>query len=161
MEPIASRLELPSDYGEPSKEKPLLPWSYVTDRMSRAMHYWLSTVGPDGAPHTRPIAGLWLDEALYFGGSPRSRWNRNLRTEPRAEIHLSEEGDQAVILHGRVEVVRPDRDLAVRLTEASNAKYRFGQKPEDYERIDVFAFRPAVAYAWKALDSDRTRWRFP
>ena len=34
--------------------------------MATATHYWLSTVGGDGSHHVRPIAGLWLDEGLYF-----------------------------------------------------------------------------------------------
>jgi general stress protein 26 len=125
--------------------------------MTDARHYWLSTVGPDGSPHARPIAGIWLDELLYFGGSPRSRWFKNLAENPRACLNLSEEGDRAVILHGTVTSLRPDPALASRLAEASNAKYHFGQSAPDYEKIDVWVFRPRVAFAWRALDKDRTR----
>jgi hypothetical protein len=47
--------------------------------------------------------------------------------------------------------------LLSRFAEASNAKYRFGQSAKDYEGIDVWAFRPKVAFAWKTLNEDRTR----
>ena len=45
-----------------------------------------------------------------------------------------------MILHGRVDTVRPDRALAVRLVEASNQKYDYGQKPEDYEGEPILVF---------------------
>jgi general stress protein 26 len=157
MPPRASRLRLPKEYGEPKGGADLVPWSYVDERMVTAMHYWLSTVGGDGAPHVRPIAGLWLDESLYFGGISNSRWFRNLVGNRRACFNLSEASDRAVILHGSVEALRPDPALARLLAEASNAKYHFGQSPGNYETIDIWKFRPRVAYAWRALDQDRTR----
>jgi len=157
MPPRASRLQLSPEYGEPASPNALVPWSYVEDRIASAGHYWLSTVGPGSSPHVRPIAGLWLDDLLYFGGAPRTRWFRNLAENPEACLHLSEGGDRAVILHGAVTRVRPDPALAVRLAEVSNAKYRFGQSAKDYEGTDVWAFRPKVAFAWKTLNEDRTR----
>jgi nitroimidazol reductase NimA-like FMN-containing flavoprotein (pyridoxamine 5'-phosphate oxidase superfamily) len=160
MEPVASRPRVPEEYGVPSDADGLLPWSYVRERMETAEHYWLSTVGTDNGPHTRPVAGMWLDDRLYFGGSEDSRWRRNLRDNPRACVNLSEEGDQAVILHGTVEPLRADRDLATRLAEASNAKYNYGQKPADYEGAEILAFLPETAFAWNVLYEDSTRWRF-
>jgi hypothetical protein len=42
-------------------------------------------------------------------------------------------------------MVRPDRDLAVRLTDASNAKYHMGQVASDYEGVEVGELnRPGV-----------------
>jgi len=157
MHPRASRLRLSSEYGEPSDSAGLVPWSYVDDRMATATHYWLSTVVGDGSPHVRPIAGIWLDDRLYFGGSSRSRWFRNLADDPRACLNLSEDSDRAVILHGAVAALSPDAVLASRLAEASNAKYHFGQKASDYEKVDIWVFRPRVAFAWRSLDKDRTR----
>jgi hypothetical protein len=79
---------------------------------------------------------------------------------PHACINLSEEGDQAVILHGTVHSLRPDRPLAICLADASNTKYAYGQKPDDYEGEEIFVFRSSVVYAWKLLTKDRTRWHF-
>jgi hypothetical protein len=137
----------------------MLPWSHVDERMSASMHYWISTTGPSGAPHARPIDGMWLDGTLYFGGDPESRWKRNLDADPRACVTL-ENAEQAVILHGRVRTMRPDADLAVRLADASNAKYNMGQTAKDYIGEEVLAFSPRSAFAWKLLYKDATRWRW-
>ena len=77
MEPKASRPRFPVEYGVPGEDGDLLDWAYVAGRMASAQHYWLSTVSQAGSPHTRPIAGMWLDCKLYFGGSPDTRWCRN------------------------------------------------------------------------------------
>lgn len=161
MEPVASRPRFPEEYGVPADTERLLPWSYVDDRLAEAKHYWLSTVTPSGAPHTRPIDGFWLDGRLYFGGGSEAGWRRNLEQNFRACVNL-EDGEKAVILHGTVTVMRTDRALAERLFEMSRAKYdeSHGQSVDDYEGQDVLVFEPDVAYAWKVFFEDATRWRF-
>ena len=158
MEPTAYRARLPKGFGDSASSEGLLDWSYVEERMASAMHYWLSTVNADGEPHTRPVAGMWLDTRLYFGGSPESRWLRNLAISPKACINLSEEGDQAVILHGAVSFERSDHELATRLVVASNAKYSYGQRVEEYEGEVILVFRPKTVFAWQDL-KDATRWK--
>ena len=81
MEPVADRPRIPEDYGIPTDTEGLLPWSYVAGRLADAKHYWLSTVTPSGAPHTRPVDGFWLDGRLYFGGGAEVA----LATQPGAE----------------------------------------------------------------------------
>ena len=161
MEPVATRPRLPEEYGVPTDTETLLPWSYVDGRLAEAKHYWLSTVTPGGAPHTRPIDGFWLDGRLYFGGGAEVGWRRNLERNPRACVNL-EDGEQAVILHGTVSVERSDRALAERLFEMSRAKYdeSHGQSADDYEGQDVLVFEPSVAFGWKVFFEDATRWRF-
>lgn len=154
-----SRPNIPSGYGVPEHADNLLPWSHVTARMTESMHYWLSTTGPGGAPSSRPIDGMWLDDRLYFGGDPESRWRRNLDEDPRACLTL-ENAEQAVILHGEVTVIRPEEGLARRLVAASNAKYDMGQTIEDYVGAELLVFAPRTAFAWKLLYEDATRWRW-
>jgi hypothetical protein len=146
-------------YGLPEQGAKLLPWSHVVERMTASMHYWISTTSPAGAPHSRPVDGMWLDDRLYFGGDPQSSWCRNLASDPRACVTL-ENAEQAVILHGTVGTVRAGRDLAVRLAEASNAKYDMAQTAEEYERDEILVFTPHTAYAWTLLYEDATRWRW-
>ncbi len=161
MEPVASRPQFPEEYGVPADTERLLPWPYADDRLAEAKHYWLSTVTPGGAPHTRPIDGFWLDGRLYFGGGSDAGWRRNLEHNPRVCVNL-EDGEKAVILHGTVTVMRTDRALAERLFEMSRAKYdeSHGQSLDDYENQDVLVFEPDVAYAWRVFFEDATRWRF-
>jgi Pyridoxamine 5'-phosphate oxidase len=158
--PTVSRPQIPTEYGVPKHNKGLLPWSHVIDRMSQAMHYWICTVGPDRRPHVTPVDGLWLDDHLYFGGSPKTRRNRNLATNPAASVHLDGSTD-VVILHGDTYLDKPDPALAVRLSQASTEKYGYAPRPEEYEVSGVQVFHPRVVFAWKEFPKDVTRWEFP
>jgi nitroimidazol reductase NimA-like FMN-containing flavoprotein (pyridoxamine 5'-phosphate oxidase superfamily) len=158
--PTASRLRLPREYGVSTAAKGLLPWSHVADRMAKAMHYWISTTGPDGHPHATPVDGLWIDDRLYFGGSPQTRRQRNLAANPSVCVHLESASD-VVILHGEARAERPDAALAKRLARDSTQKYGYGQTPEQYQQTDVHVFRPRTAFAWTNLPKDATRFSLP
>jgi nitroimidazol reductase NimA-like FMN-containing flavoprotein (pyridoxamine 5'-phosphate oxidase superfamily) len=159
VSPKASRPRLPRDYGVTASTKGLLPWSHVSTRMARAQHYWIATADPSGRPHATPVDGLWLDDRLYFGGSPQTRRQRNLATNPAVCVHL-ESGSDVVILQGEARPERPDRTLATRLAEESTRKYGYAPAPEEYEKTDVHVFRPRVVFAWTNLPKDATRWTF-
>ena len=156
--PVASRPSLPKEYGFATSPKGLLPWSHVVDRMTQARHYWVATVDPEGRPHATPVDGLWIDDRLYFGGSPQTRRNRNLRGNAATCVHLENAMD-VVILHGETETVHPDRSTAESLAEAINEKYGFGMPAESYEKSGVQVFRPKTVFAWKDFAKDATRWR--
>jgi nitroimidazol reductase NimA-like FMN-containing flavoprotein (pyridoxamine 5'-phosphate oxidase superfamily) len=147
-------------YGIPRDRKGLLSWSHVTERMAEAKHYWVSTVSPDGRPHSTPVDGLWVDDRLYFGGYPQTRRHRNMAANPAVCIHLGNALD-VVILHGDAHVLlAPDRDLAARLVEASTKKYGYGPDPEDLGSGSTYVFRPRMVLAWKQFPKDATRWHF-
>jgi hypothetical protein len=157
---IPSRPKLPSTYGIPKNSKNLLPWSYIRERMTKAMHYWICTVTPDQRPHATPVDGLWLDDRLYFGGSPETRWRRNLEANPAIDVHL-ESAIDLVILRGDARyLTSPSSALATTLSKASAAKYGYAPKPEEYEARGAFVFRPRVVLAWKQFPKDVTRWQF-
>jgi nitroimidazol reductase NimA-like FMN-containing flavoprotein (pyridoxamine 5'-phosphate oxidase superfamily) len=101
-EPVASRPHVPG-YGISQSLDGLLSWSEVEKSLEAARSYWLVTTSVDGSPHSRPVDGIWLDGVLYFGGGG-TRWSRNLRENPRAEVHL-ESTQRVVILEGEVERV--------------------------------------------------------
>jgi nitroimidazol reductase NimA-like FMN-containing flavoprotein (pyridoxamine 5'-phosphate oxidase superfamily) len=149
------------DYGIPSGAKGLLPWAHATERLAAAHHYWISTVGPGGRPHVTPVDGVWLDDRLYFGGSPSTRRTRNLADNPAVAIHVGD-GSDVVIVHGQAEPLgAAAHDLAVRLSEAVQAKYGYGPRPQDYEAAanGNFVVKPRLVFAWKAFPNDVTRWR--
>jgi hypothetical protein len=127
--------------------------------MTQAIHYWICTVSPDGHPHVTPVDGLWLDDVLYFGGSPQTKRNHNLLTNSAVSVHLDSSED-VVILHGNAQLEMPDHILAVQLTKASTAKYGYAPRPEDYESSGVHVFRPHTVFAWKQFPKDATRWQF-
>jgi hypothetical protein len=157
--PIVSRPKIPAEYGIPKNNKGLLPWSYVNERMTQAMHYWICTVGSDTHPHVAPVDGLWLDGKLYFGGSPQTKRNRNLRIHPAISVHL-DSSDDVVILQGETHLYTPDHQLATQLSKLSAEKYGYGASPEHYEKTGTHVFRPRVVFAWKRFPQDATRWQF-
>ena len=155
--PTTSRPHIPG-YGIPKDKKGLLPWSHVTERMAQAQHYWVCTVSPDGRPQATPVDGLWLEDQLYFGGSPQTRRSRNLAANPAVCVHL-ESGTDVVILHGDAHELRaPDQSLTARLAEASVKKYGYSPKPEDFGAGGTYVVRPRVVLAWKQFPKDATRW---
>lgn len=159
--PVAERPHIAPVYGVPKNKKGLLDWSHVTERMTNAKVYWISTADRKGKPHATPVDGLWIDNALYFGGDPTTRRNRNLAVNPATNVHL-EEGHNVVILEGESVPVPTDApDLAQRLADASAAKYGFGFPPETYAVPGMYyVFRPRVAFAWSQFPRDMTRWEF-
>src|SRR5262249_53972834 len=123
-EPFSVRpVRLPAAYGTPGGPDSLLPWSHVDERMRSASNYWLTTVDPNGRPHARPVDGVWVQNALCFGGSPETRWVRNLMANPSISVHLASEAE-AIILEGTAQYVTdPSHPLAAPSMAASRAKY--------------------------------------
>jgi hypothetical protein len=102
---------------------------------------------------------MWIDDLLYFGGSPQTRRHRNLAENPQVCVHLGDAID-VVILHGEASVLRdPDRSLSVRLVEASKQKYGYGPNPEEMGKGGVYVFRPQWGMAWRQYFKDATRWQ--
>ena len=168
-EPTAvRRAGFPPDYGSRgSTDDTTLPWDQVEQKLRDAPNYWLVTVTAGGRSHPRPVDGVWVDGALCFGGSPDTRWVRNLDRDPRATVHLPS-GDDVVILEGTAELVTdPAHPLADASQAASRAKY-----PQYYgadatgsghpEFSPFWVLRPDVAYAWTlaGFPNRATRWTF-
>jgi hypothetical protein len=160
--PTADRPSIPKEYGIPRSTSGLLDWSHVDQRLTEATVYWLATSGPGGVPRVRPVDGLWVDGVLYVGGSPATRWARDLEANPRVAVHL-DDGTDVAILEGEAELLEHGvgPELAVRLAEISNAKYpQYGMTPESYAGPGPYAIRPRKAFAWTSFPADVTRFRF-
>ncbi len=162
LTPIADRPRIPAEYGIPASTKGLLAWSHLEERLSAATVYWVATSGPGGVPRVRPLDGLWHAGILYVGGSPKTRWARDLAANPRVAVHLDDGGD-AVILEGEAELLEHgvDAQTAAALADLSNAKYpQYGMTPESYTGPGPFAIRPRLAFGWTRFPKDVTRFRF-
>ena len=160
--PTVDRPRMPRAYGVPSNTKGLMSWSRVESRLTEAKVYWVATAGPDGQPRVRPVDGIYVDGTIYVGGSPETRWTRDLRANPRVAVHL-DDGHDVVILEGVAELLEQgvDPETAERLAAASNAKYpEYGVKASDYAGPGPYAIRPHVAFAWSSFPKDVTRFRF-
>jgi Pyridoxamine 5'-phosphate oxidase len=160
--PRADRPKMPKEYGVPKSGGELVPWSHVEQRLTEATVYWLSTSGPGGKARVRPLDGMYVDGVLYVGGSPETRWARDLADNPQVAVHL-DGGTDAVILEGEAELLERGvaPELAERLAAASNAKYpQYGMTADNFTGPGPFAIRPKFALAWTSFPKDVTRFRF-
>ena len=158
----ATTARFPDEYGERTPDD-LMPWSYVDEKLRSALNYWLATAGPSGRPHSRPVDGVWVEGALCFGGSPETRWVRNLQTNPGVSVNLSSEAE-AIILEGAAELITdPGHPLAVASTAANKVKYPQYFAAGLFDEFHPFwALRARTAYAWSldGFPSRATKWTF-
>ncbi len=160
--PTPSRPHAPG-YGFPETKKGLLPWSWAQQRLKKSHNYWITTVKPDGSPHTMVVWGLWQDGCLLFSTGSKSRKARNLAQNPNC-IVCTEQANEAVIVEGVAEIA----GVAARskLIPAYEKKYKFDLASMKDDLLSmkepVFAVRPKVVFAlWeKHFQSKSTRWKF-
>lgn len=163
--PTSARPTFPDGYGVPEGRDGLLAWEQVEARLVAARHYWLSSVRPDGRPHSVPRWGVWLDGRFWYDGAPSTRHTRNVEQNPAVTLTL-ESGTEVVIVEGESHATRADPDgLGARLSEAF-AKYAdSGYEPDagSWSGADGGGLRvitPIRAMAWFAFPTDCTRFTF-
>lgn len=161
-QPEQGRPLLPKDYGVPDELDGTLSWSWAVERLTQARNYWFSTTRPNGRPHAMPAWAVWLDDAIYFDGSPETRRGKNLAENSAIVIHL-ESGDEVVVLEGDAHLAgKPDRAFAERLAAALGAKYgpMYVPTPDTWDEGGLYVMRPKVAFGWNTFPTALTRWRF-
>lgn len=161
------------------RDRPLLPPGYITrapkgmltwasvQRMLRTARYlWISTTGADGAPHLVEQWCAWVDDTLYFEGSERTRWARNLARDPRLAFGV-QVGDRAAYGQAVVDVARGlERAVAARIARQYAAKYGadFDYRPpvDQYVSGPIFRARPTklIAFDVRRFNTSATRFTF-
>jgi hypothetical protein len=166
QEPRADRPVVPDGYGLPESSDGLVPWSDVEHRLRAAHHYWISSVRPDGTPHSVPRWGVWLDGVFYYDGAPTTRHTRNVERNPAVTLTL-ESGTEVVIVEGESHATRAEPEgLGAALAEAFG-KYRdsgYTPGPDSWSGADGGGLRvitPRRAMAWFSFPTDCTRFTFP
>jgi len=155
--PKSSRPRMPG-HGLPEDNKGLLPWKWAEQRLTKSHNYWISTVRPDGRPHTMVVWGLWLANVFYFSTGRESRKSHNLKANPNCVV-CNELAHQAVIVEGVAHEVR-EAALRKRFFRLYERKYDFDMSP--YQQEPIWAVRPAKVFAFdeKLTLNRATRWRF-
>jgi hypothetical protein len=176
---IADRLVYDVGVASPKRDRPQLPDGYITrapkgmlawasvQRMLREARYvWLSTTNADGGPHLVEQWCAWVDDTLFFEGSERTLWARNLARDPRLGFGV-QVGDRAAYGEATVDVARGlDRSVAARIARQYAAKYgpEFDYRPavEQYAEGPVFRARPTkiIAFDVKRFNTSATRFTF-
>jgi pyridoxamine 5'-phosphate oxidase-like protein len=160
--PKSSRPHAPG-CGFPAGKKGLLPWSWAEQRLKKSHNYWITTVKPDGSPHTMVVWGLWQDGRFLFSTGSQSRKARNLAQNPKC-IVCTELAHEAVIVQGVAEIA----DVAARrkLIPQYERKYKWDLSSMKEDMLSmkepVFAVRPRVVFGlWeKYFQTKSTRWKF-
>jgi hypothetical protein len=163
----------------PRRDRPQLPRGYITrspsgmlswasvQRILRAAPYlWIATTNPDGSPHLVQQWCAWVDDTLYFEGSDRTRWARNLARDPRLGFGFQVE-DRSAYGEAVVDVAHGlERPLATKIARQYSTKYgpAFDYWPvaDQYEQGPVFRARPTkiIAFDVKRFSSSATRFTF-
>jgi hypothetical protein len=160
--PKSSRPHMPG-YGLPKGNKGLLPWSWAEQRLKKSHNYWITTVKPDGSPHTMVVWGLWQDGCLLFSTGSKSRKARNLAQNGECVV-CTELANEAVIVEGVAEIA--DVPARRKLLPVYERKYKFDMKEMKDDILSmkepVFTVRPHVVFGlWeKEFIGKSTRWKF-
>ncbi len=160
--PRASRPHMPG-YGLPKSTKGLLPWKWAQQRLQDSHNYWITTVKPDGAPHTMVVWGLWLYGTFIFSTGRQSRKARNLTENPNCVV-CTEHAHEAVVIEGSADLA--DVPLRREFLKKYQKKYDFDMSGMEQDILSkkepVFAVRPRVAFGLyeKKYVESATRWKF-
>jgi hypothetical protein len=151
------------EYGIPETLEGTLPWSHAAERMQTSINYWIATVDEANRPHATPVWGVWLEDTLFFDGSPQTRRGRNLTANPAVTVHL-ESGSDVVILQGNaIEIKDVQPEFAQRLAATYTAKYAemgYSPTPDTWNGGGLYRLAIHKAFAWTKFPDDTTRWRF-
>ena len=138
----------------------LLPWSWAVERLTASHDYWVATVDANGQPAVMPVWGAWLDGAVWFSSSERSRRVRNLQRDARCTV-TTDNPIEPVVVEGSAERVR-DRAPTEVFTNACNVKYETEIPLEFFLENALFRVSPTVAYGLSehAFTDTPTKWTF-
>lgn len=144
----------------------MLTWAAVKKILTTSPYLWIATTGEDGGPHLVQQWCAWVEDTLYFEGSERTRWARNLARDQRLAFGM-QVGDRAAYGEAQVDVVRGlDKATARKISRQYTAKYgkAFKYKPDaaQYESGPVFRGRPTklIAFDVKRFNRSATRFTF-
>jgi nitroimidazol reductase NimA-like FMN-containing flavoprotein (pyridoxamine 5'-phosphate oxidase superfamily) len=156
--PEPSRLHMPG-YGLRKSTKGLLAWKWAEDRLKKSHDYSITTVKPNGSPHTMVVWGLWQDGEFLFSAGRESRKARNLAKDNRCCIVCAERADEAVMVEGIAEEVR---DAAVRRKFLSVYEKKYEFDMSSFADEPIYAVRPIVVFGLdeKRFQMAATRWKF-
>jgi PPOX class probable F420-dependent enzyme len=80
----------------------------ILERLRTAEYAYLTTIRPDGRPHTVPICYLWEDGAILICSLAHGVKINNLRQNPLVSLSLDHFGEPAyfsVVIEGTAELV--------------------------------------------------------
>lgn len=111
------------EFGSP--EATPIPWERSRALLADAPLYWVTTVRPDGRPHTTPLLGVWVDGSVCFCTGREERKALNLAGNPHCAMSTGDnsmEGGPDLVVEGTGAVVGDPAELG-RIADAYERKY--------------------------------------
>ena len=91
-----------------------MPWSDTQKVLETAQIFWVTTVRPDGRPHSTPLVAVWLDDALHFCTGETEQKAHNLAANPNVLLTTGDNGWKSgidVVVEGAAARVTDDELL--------------------------------------------------
>ena len=88
---------------------PLLEWAKIDGRLARGLTQaphtggpnrhtcWLSSINPDGSPHTAGVGALWVDGSFWFETGAQTRKGKNIARDARCTLSVATEEFDVVV----------------------------------------------------------------
>ncbi|MHA2252467.1 MAG: pyridoxamine 5'-phosphate oxidase family protein [Candidatus Kariarchaeaceae archaeon] len=144
-------------YNLPKSTESLLNWKFVGDQMMEAKYYWIVTTNKSGVPHSVPIWGLWFENRIFFGGSPKTKWVNNIKTNPLISVHL-QSAEQVCIIKGKA-IILEDEDIDEDTWNILDKRYE--HKYQQFHGSPYIYLEPTKVLAWNSEKLDTmTIWDF-
>jgi len=146
-------------------------WAATQGVLEAAEIFWLSTVRPDGRPHTTPLVAVWVDGALHFTTGPGEQKAHNLGHNPQITLTTGcngwEEGLDVVVEGTAVRQTDDDtlRRLAVAWAKKWDGRWQWkvadgSFRHEGNEEVLVFSVAPTKVLAFGKGAFSHTRYAF-
>lgn len=97
--------------------------AHVAERLRTNVIGWLTSVRPDGRPHSVPVWFLWDGAAIILFSKPKNQKRVNIRKNSNVLLALddTDEGEDVIVVEGTAELLdQPDLDA---ILPAYVAKY--------------------------------------
>jgi Pyridoxamine 5'-phosphate oxidase len=149
-------------------ESTLKEWSDAESQLRAAPKIWLSTVRPDGRPHSMPVLVAWADGQPCIATRPGSRKAKNLSANPACVLTVGG-ADLDLVVEGIADRVNDplanDRAAAAFLDKYGwNLSVREGGVFEDGRpgspAYGFYRITPVLAFGYGHDGLTATRWQF-
>ena len=146
----------------------LKSWDRARASLAAAPKVWLTTVRPDGRPHTAPVLLVWADGAPCVTSRPGSRKSANLAGNAHCVLSASDD-ELDLVVEGVAARVGDDTGIR-RVADAFREKYDWeftvrsgtvtGDPRPGSPEYAFYRITPARAFGYGADGLTATRWRF-
>jgi hypothetical protein len=150
-------------------------WQQVSEALTAAELYWLTTVRRDGRPHITPLVGAWVDDAFVFCTGQEEQKAQNLTHSTSVAVTTGANtwnDGLDVVVEGDAERIT-GREILTKWADVIREKYRgvwdftptddgFGHSDDSGESHTAHVYRvtPVKVLAFAKSPHGQTTFRF-